>query len=81
MKQFIFENILNSNIEIRIKAFRLSQAEEMLKAEVKDEEIKTDSWDSFPELSMQDGTNRFSFSLGAKSTRSVSKTKLEKLIG
>jgi hypothetical protein len=39
MKQYIFENILNSNIEIRIKAFRLSQAEEMLKAEAKDHDL------------------------------------------
>ena len=61
--------------------FKSALTEVFKLVEVTDEEIKTDSWDSFPELSMQDGTNRFSFSLGAKSTRSVSKTKLEKLIG
>ena len=69
------ENIMSFN------QFKSALNEVLKLVEVTDEEIKTDSWDSFPELSMQDGTNRFSFSLGAKSTRSVSKTKLEKLIG
>ncbi len=61
------------------EAFKSALTEVLKLVEVTDEEIKTDSWDSFPELSMQDGTNRFSFSLGAKSTRSLSKTKLEQL--